>query len=478
MESASISGRRPALDLTFVRDLRAVADDVLAAAADVHGRAFAQPPYLERYTPKESRDSLERVLREDGIVVLGAVGGRMAALAAGRPKPPDTFYPTAHTTAHTTADTVFYIDELAVAPEFQGNGYGRRVLRALTVAAAEAGWEFFEIRTTAKNSRAIGLYESEGFSLVAPNEVVSHTRDDGGIRLDERVHLVRRPADEGREPAGAPPGKLRRVVVAYPSGNTTAILFDQLLDADRKALNDAVGKHLGHDRPDLPPAEQCCFVTLPRDPRAMARVEMFGGEFCGNATRSVLWVVAGGAAVRDGLVESSGVRRPLRFDIRDGEVRLEMPLSTSGDAVRQVPEGVVVRFDGIAQLVVTDDAVRTGNTPRDVLGSLLSADRHGFAAEPAAGVTFFDPATDAAEFCVWVRDVETVFDETACGSGTSAIGAALAVRERRSVERRVAQPSGDHIVTHAEFAPSENTVSASWIRGAVKCLYDGEVQLS
>jgi ribosomal protein S18 acetylase RimI-like enzyme/diaminopimelate epimerase len=461
MESAGISERPPVLDLTFIRGRRAAADDVLAAAADVHGKAFARPPYLERNTPQESRESLERVLREDGMLVLGAVGGRVAALAAGRPMPPDAFY----------------IDELAVSPEFQGNGYGRRVLRALTAAAEAAGRKSFEIRTTAKNSRAIGLYESEGFSLVTPNEVVSHTRGDGTVRLDERVHLVRPAATDGPDPGRRLPSKLRRVVVAYPSGNTTAILFDQLLDADRKALNDAIGKHLGHDRPGLPPAEQCCFVTLPRHPDATARVEMFGGEFCGNATRSVLWVVTGGADA-DGLVESSGVPRPLRFEVRDGEVGLEMPLSTSPNAVRRVPEGVLVRFDGIAQLVVTDGAVRAGRTPREMLGRSLSTNRHGLAGEPAAGVAFFDPATDAAEFCVWVREVETVFDETACGSGTSAIGVAVAALERRSVERRIAQPSGQHIVTHAEFDSSANTVSASWIRGAVRRLYDGEVQLT
>ncbi len=265
--------------------------------------------------------------------------------------------------------------------------------------------------------------------------------------------------------------RLERVAVAYPSGNTTAIIFDQLADYDPKTLNDQIMRSWKSQCTDRPEIEQCCIITNPQDNDAIARVEMLGGEFCGNATRSALWLLTGGRR-RTGLIEVSGVDRPLVFSVRDKEVMLEMPLPRDGELVRRVDEGLLVQLEGIAQLVTSP---QPNQTPRQLLETLLEDNQYQLAKQSAVGISAYGKETKQATFCVWVRDIKTMFDETACGSGTSAIGVAQAWETGQSTALDVIQPSGKTIRTEATVKPG--TVDASFITGGVSILYDGVLGL-
>ncbi len=266
---------------------------------------------------------------------------------------------------------------------------------------------------------------------------------------------------------------LKRVAITYPSGNTTAIVFDQLLDSDRRALNAQIMQAWRDTSPGLPEVEQCCFVTLPQDRTATARVEMFGGEFCGNATRSVAWLVAKGQN-SEGRLEVSGVERALAFRVQDSAVSLEMPLPDSCQLVRSVSEGSLVQLAGITQLVVTQP--KGEQTPRQLLARLLEDNQYNLRIQPAVGVSYYDHTSGKASFCVWVKEVDTIFDETACGSGTCAIGIALAASSKQSVCLDVTQPSGENIIT--ETTCQGGAIVASSITGEVTVLYDGELGIA
>jgi diaminopimelate epimerase len=266
--------------------------------------------------------------------------------------------------------------------------------------------------------------------------------------------------------------RLERVVVAYPSGNTTAIILGQPTGYDQKNINDRILCAWRSQYPNQPEIEQCCIVTQPQDPDVIARVDMLGGEFCGNATRSAIWLLTGGLR-RTGLVEVSGVDRPLIFSVRDKEVILEMPLPRAGELVRRVDEGLLVQLEGIAQLVTSP---RSDQTPRQLLGTLLKDDKYQLTKQPAVGISAYDKETKQATFCVWVRDIDTMFDETACGSGTSAIGVAQAWETGQAIALDVVQPSGETIRTEATVKPG--MVDASFITGSVSILYDGPLELA
>lgn len=268
---------------------------------------------------------------------------------------------------------------------------------------------------------------------------------------------------------------INRLAIAYPSGNTTAVVFDDIESVDTKELNDSILKTWKSQSKSLPEIEQCCFAQKPHDKRAAIRIEMFGGEFCGNASRSVVWLVNKGRNSQ-GFIESSGVGGLLSYQIKDGDVKLQMPLPSTLNLTEVVNEGTLVHLDGISHLVVTEHAADNPQSPRDLLTFLLKTNKYGLSARPAVGVSYFHPNTGKAEFCVWVNTIDTIFDETACGSGTSSIGIAIALKNQTSRSLPVRQPSGETIMAHTVV--ENGRILNSFIEGKVKIIYDGELKLS
>lgn len=445
------------LQLVPVTSMAELSQVQTTSAVNTYQRAFGNPPYEEKFTDEEVLGALQFILDQDGDLLVGQANDEVIALAGGYIK----------------GGGVYYIEELAVDPMIQGRGIGREMLRALIGKALDRDPTALEIRTTTHNDRAIGLYSSEGFVSQAATEVVSQTRQDGKLGLDERVYLVKNIKAETMEK----PNTLKRAAIVYPSGNTTAVVFDQILDADRMDLNSRVMSAWKVKEATQPEIEQCCFVTLPKNLEAVARVEMFGGEFCGNATRSVIQLITEGKDYQ-GMIEVSGVDRPLNFNVSNGVIVVEMPLPQDGNLATQVAEGTLVRLDGITQLLVTDTKIQQSRTPRELLSDLLARNSYGIAEQPAVGITYYDRATKNAEFGVWVKEVNTVFDETACGSGTCAIGVASALDAKQNQKIEVVQPSGESITTEATFDNESGKVVASNIAGKVSVLYDGELSLS
>lgn len=418
---------------------------------EIYCRVFSGAPYNESFTTDEAAARLRYTLERGGDLLLGEVEGTVASFAGGYLKP----------------DGTYYIEELAVAPEYQRQGLGRRTFDALLQHAAHRQPRRFEGKTAVGNRRARALYESAGCAP-AGTEVVPVRRQGGVIGLDERLRLSKPPLDDDERLR-----TLKRVAIAYPGGNATALVFDQLPTVNRTLLHSGIVQSWQAAEKRRPAIEQCGFVTLPRDARAVARVEMFGGEFSGNATRSAAWLVTGGRNYV-GLIEASGVAEPLWFQVKDGLVTLEMP-APSGDhpLVTMVDEGVLVRLEGIAQVVV--DAQRAQAMPHHLLSQLLRHNTYGLAQLPAVGVSYYDKSSKSAEFCVWVRDVGTIVEETACGSGTCAIGVASALAWSEATRIVVTQPSGEAITT--EVCADLSNPTWLTISGRVAVLYDGEIKI-
>jgi diaminopimelate epimerase/ribosomal protein S18 acetylase RimI-like enzyme len=455
----SIGEQMSELAIYQVEQLAVTPEDTLNQAAAIYQRAFAEPPYSEEFSSEEAVDALQFILDNDGDLILGVQDDEVVSLAGG----------------YFMESGDYFIEELAVDPEKQGGGLGRRTLKALIDRALDQETELLEICTSSENVRAITLYESEGFVKNNILKVAPHFRVGGALLLDQRVYLTRI-EKESRDMEKTT--KINRMVIAYPSGNTTAIVLDQMLDSNRQELNDQIMKNWTEKQPDSPEIEQCCFVTLPIDKSADARVEMFGGEFCGNATRSVIQLITDGKN-HAGKIEVSGVDRPLDYSMRDGVVDLEMPLPiTEGvELTKKVSEGTLVQLDGIAHVVVTDDGTRGAATPRELLTKLLAQNSYDLSDQPAVGVTYYDEATNEADFAVWVKEVDTIFDETACGSGTCSIGIALADNKSETTQIDVIQPSGEKITTMAIVDGDSNKITESRISGEVSILFDGRYEL-
>lgn len=223
------------------------------------------------------------------------------------------------------------------------------------------------------------------------------------------------------------------IIVADPAKNITIMVLNRVenrVEAARFLLADAA---LG--------AEQVGFVVPPKDLQGIWRLEMMGGEFCGNAARSFGLLVArmqglqGNQTVTIGM---SGMKEPLpvKVDLEQGTaaVRIPRPLAqTSLDLDGQsLP---VYHFDGITHVIAPD-------LPP---GKLLFYDiRNRLEGAPdALGVMFYDTHSRIMRPAVYVYATDSLVFESSCGSGS----AALAVWETRDrvegeVRCEVVQPGG------------------------------------
>lgn len=90
---------------------------------------------------------------------------------------------------------------------------------------------------------------------------------------------------------------------------------------------------------------------------------------------------------------------------------------------------------------------------------------------PAAGVMFAEKKNGVISInpVVWVRDIKTLFYETACASGTTAVAIIEALERKRNIRfLPILQPSGTSLLATVRL--SNNRVSFAEIGGPVSIL--------
>jgi diaminopimelate epimerase len=261
------------------------------------------------------------------------------------------------------------------------------------------------------------------------------------------------------------------IVRADPAGNITIFVLNPI---DDPVLRVRAAKALLAE-PSLK-AEQAGFVIPPDRQRAARRwrLDMMGGEFCGNAARSFGLYVAretGLAGKQDIPVDVSGVPGPVTVhaDLGASTAEAEIPgpraegvLSYGG---RSFP---VFYFEGITHVIA--GGLEPG---RDAVFSLLECARRGPVSgnpeagqpEAAVGVMFYDPDRRFMRPAVYVAATDSLVFESSCGSGTAALGAYLSA-DRGDGEScwEITQPGG--LIT-ARVDKRAGTVRAVGIGGPV-----------
>ena len=216
-----------------------------------------------------------------------------------------------------------------------------------------------------------------------------------------------------------------KLIMADPAGNRTAIVRTPVPAAQRAQI---AAKLL--EIPGLR-AEQAGFETAPRMGGA-GRLEMMGGEFCGNAARSygyLLWQeqnrAAGPQPAGSLRIEISGSAQPLEVDcdLAEGTSFAQMPLP---EVVLYTPERCpMVVGEGITHVILQDV-----DPDEDLIRRLVEeyGDRWD-----AFGMMFLKG--DCLTPVVYVRGAGSLVYESSCGSGSLACAWYLdrAGREKESV---------------------------------------------
>jgi len=231
-----------------------------------------------------------------------------------------------------------------------------------------------------------------------------------------------------------------------PGGNDTALVLGIPRDpAVRKKINDEImARHSN--------VEQVGFISRAEEkPELM----MAGGEFCGNATRSTAYFLLGGKTGELSMTVS-GVDVKLKAGVSEsGEAWAQMPIYVDPKKVSSLSDGaMMVEMKGITH-VVKDNPFQNRKDPEFLKQYALdSLEKLGLTENyPACGLMLLTRSGGVIQMepIVWVKSIQTLFYETACGSGTTAVGLVEALKNGQSVNIPIIQPSGIPISISVSF---------------------------
>lgn len=247
-----------------------------------------------------------------------------------------------------------------------------------------------------------------------------------------------------------------RVLRADPAGNITLFVLDPV---EREQRPQVAARLMA--MPALH-ADQVGFLCPPAA-GGDGRLEMMGGEFCGNATRALgLLMAKNRGDVTSVRLEVSGCHHLVTVDTDPaaGTARAEMPLPLE---VRRETvdghEGTLVNLGGIVHLVTEDaaPAMEFFQKAEPLLKSVPGPE--------AYGVIFLDREKDAMTPLVKVPATDTLVWEGSCGSGSLAAAVAQSQGAPDGVfQRCYRQPAG---VIEATVVREDGKVTAAYIGGPV-----------
>ena len=248
-------------------------------------------------------------------------------------------------------------------------------------------------------------------------------------------------------------------VICRPGGNDTALVYGMnYTPEDKKQINDAImATH--------PNVEQVGFIDLNKTPE----LQMAGGEFCGNATRSAANCYLSG---KEGEIKiivnqtdtiNAGV-------YNDGKSWCEIPLYYGEDAITLKEPGIyLVKMNGMVTVVIKPEVAKKYLADKSSLKQCGMDFIHYYHLEnnEAVGVMFCEYVDSMIKInpIVWVKAIDTLFYETACGSGTTATCMVEAFESKENQKIDVVQPSG--LIITAEITFENDGVKKAVISGDV-----------
>ncbi|HWQ77829.1 MAG TPA: hypothetical protein VN381_03390 [Anaerovoracaceae bacterium] len=232
------------------------------------------------------------------------------------------------------------------------------------------------------------------------------------------------------------------VAVLNPAGNITLIVTTPV---EKAAYAEIAGKLL--NIPELH-GEQVGFLAPPRHGGA-TRLEMMGGEFCGNALRCTGYYHALRAGIRGAAVvstEISGSDKPLdvRVDTDHNAAKAEMtlPLSINNITVNG-RTAKAVAFEGIVHFIADMPGSDSLSGIDEAFVKAAVDYAVGKLGAEAAGIMFFDRASMFIRPVVYVHETGSLVYENSCASGSAATAVTCAYGLQDGEYRfDVCQPGG------------------------------------
>lgn len=271
-----------------------------------------------------------------------------------------------------------------------------------------------------------------------------------------------------------------------PVENMTIFVMDKV---DRSIHMDVANKLMEYGNVH---GEQVGFIEDATTPEGKSintlRLQMMGGEFCGNASRSLAALMVHlnlpGISISEDLynviLEASGSDHLLHCQVKKTDKsnryfsRVEMPLPerVSNDEISYENKEISytrVDFPGITHFIVEDkDIEDKDNFFKTIKSKTNDEDLDAF------GIMFYDYHISFLTPLVYVRATDSLFWERSCASGTSALGVALALNNDSNLHEYVKQPGGElEVLVNIK----DNKVESLFLDGSVEIVLEGNAYI-
>ncbi|HEX8965259.1 MAG TPA: hypothetical protein VF820_02415, partial [Patescibacteria group bacterium] len=202
--------------------------------------------------------------------------------------------------------------------------------------------------------------------------------------------------------------------IISPGGNNTALIEGLFSPSERKQINKKIMQI-------YPTVEQIGFYRYDEE-KNLANLEMAGGEFCGNACRSLAYLLIKSTYGKL-KIKSSGTNQIIKAGMNKGYSYTQIPVNNLFENIKKINKNIwQVTLEGITHLILYEKSPIIDINGIKKFGMDLLNKTKLSETEKAAGVMIV--TEDRKLFpVVWVRDIQTLFLETSCASGTSAIAA-------------------------------------------------------
>ena len=249
-----------------------------------------------------------------------------------------------------------------------------------------------------------------------------------------------------------------------PAGNDTAIVYGtNYTEEQKKKINDVIMKKHAN-------IEQVGFIS-----NINKELQMAGGEFCGNATRCAAYNFLNGTEGNLEILVNSEDMVEAGVDCNK-MAWCEIPLYKYKNVIQEKDAGIyIVKIKGITLVIIKDfiskKYLNNGYDLKKIGKQII--EKYELKNNSAVGVIFCENEDKVIRIkpVVWVKNIDTLFVETACGSGSIAVCMVEAFSKKQSVVIDIEQPSG--LIITSKVSYEKDKFSKAIISGNIE--NDGQI---
>lgn len=214
------------------------------------------------------------------------------------------------------------------------------------------------------------------------------------------------------------------------------------------------------------------------------RLQMMGGEFCGNATRSLAAYMVHSEysdvkRVQRGYEVSlrvSGVDKIVKCIVTSTDNKnsyfsqIDMPLPLSIENYHFYKDEkriktIKVNMPGIAHFIVDSSRINNKNEFYNIIKEQMDEEKYD-----AFGIMYYDYEKNFLSPLVYVRATNSLYWERSCASGTAALAIALAYKKKDSIAKKIQQPGG---ILEISANWTDDNISKVRLNGLVNIVAEG-----